>query len=130
MHAAGIMSSMERERLFYLVTTSTAAFHAFSFLTACSVLCGVPALFAWYVEFLPRRGNPFEYGGRLSGVWVPYWVVVLAASVLPTVYAAYGKCYRLRAERAAKGLCPRCGYDLRATLDRCPECGSVAGRAS
>ena len=61
------------------------------------------------------------------GVWqtqtvvvVPYWPVALLAAVLPLGRAARAARERKRRRR---GLCPGCGYDLRATPGRCPECG-------
>lgn len=51
---------------------------------------------------------------------VPYWPFAVAAAVLPAARAA-SKLKRWRDARL--GLCLHCGYDLRASPDRCPECG-------
>ena len=62
----------------------------------------------------------------LRTVTVPGWCVVVPAGIVPGRWL----CLRLRARRRdrrrAAGLCPACGYDLRATPGRCPECGAVA----
>jgi hypothetical protein len=57
------------------------------------------------------------------GVWVPLSWVAVTTGILPALRLTW----RLRARRrlARAGLCPRCGYDLRATPGRCPECGAV-----
>ena len=68
-------------------------------------------------------------GWSTAMVWVdqwevrcPYWFVCLLAAALPT---AWGVRRRRASYRAAIGKCATCGYDLRATPERCPECGTV-----
>ncbi|HZN67346.1 MAG TPA: hypothetical protein VFB66_18810 [Tepidisphaeraceae bacterium] len=55
---------------------------------------------------------------------LPWWLVA-AVLALPPLLATRRR--GLRRERRAKGLCEGCGYDLRATPGRCPECGREAG---
>ena len=55
---------------------------------------------------------------------VPHWSLAAAALALPT-YLVWSR--RRMHRRQRLGLCPRCGYDLRATPGRCPECGAISG---
>jgi hypothetical protein len=52
----------------------------------------------------------------------PHWGVAMAFSILPTVRVVG---YLRRRRRFGAGRCSSCGYDLRATPDRCPECGAT-----
>ena len=57
---------------------------------------------------------------------IPYaWLVALAA--LGPSRAWLSRRWRSHTVRRARGRCPACGYDLRATPGRCPECGRIAG---
>ena len=52
---------------------------------------------------------------------IPLWFVMTVSSIWPMATLV-----RLVRHRPRPGHCRRCGYDLRATPQRCPECGAVA----
>ena len=65
---------------------------------------------------------------RHHTVDLPYWMPLAATAVLPALWAWRANVRRRRQRRIAAGLCLDCGYDLRATPDRCPECGAQPER--
>jgi hypothetical protein len=74
----------------------------------------------WH-EFVPSKMTPGP--GNYYAEWAaPAWAVCLVLALLPTAWLVR---WRRARSRSRAGLCPACGYDLRATPDRCPECGAV-----
>src|SRR4051794_40069461 len=52
-----------------------------------------------------------------------HWLSAILFAIAPTCWLLLSP-RRRRANRRRLGLCPTCGYDLRATPERCPECGT------
>jgi hypothetical protein len=61
--------------------------------------------------------------GVSRAVAVPYWAVGMVFVLMPAGWLLGFRRRRLRKLRG--GTCLSCGYDLRATPGRCPECGTA-----
>src|SRR5207245_2607799 len=79
---------------------------------------GIDVLLAFGGVSVLRSPWPFDTWTITS----PFWMLALLGSLLPLVRLVMAV-RRWRAVR--RGHCVVCGYDLRATPDRCPECGTI-----
>lgn len=65
----------------------------------------------------------------LHGVIIAWWIALQMPAILPALWLLlfYARRSRTTREesRRARGLCPACAYDLRASTERCPECGAL-----
>ena len=80
----------------------------------------------WVIhEFWGFRTNWLpRYSNTITGwiVRLPLWIPSASFGCVLLLCWLPG---RRQSKRAAQGLCAKCGYDLRASKDRCPECNTL-----
>jgi hypothetical protein len=90
-------------------------------------MCG----WAFSIFFLlPQMTVDSSWGARMPPTrWefvVPLWPIAALSLPLTAVRSIKWR----RRQRSKVGCCAKCGYDLRATPQRCPECGTASASVS
>ncbi len=85
-------------------------------------------------EWIPETTTPWpdvgNIGLRIRALTLPLYFPCLLFAILPAHYVLRVRRRRRIARRVALGCCIACGYDLRASRGRCPECGKAVVSAS
>jgi hypothetical protein len=77
----------------------------------------------WSPVVVNNNSKIYHYAG------LRLWLPIAVAGVAFGLKAVGARRRWAEAKKAAAGLCPRCGYDLRASPERCPECGLRRGKS-
>jgi hypothetical protein len=79
-------------------------------------------------RFPPAVAPPTQLSYGIRSVVLRWWLVVAVTAILPLLWAWRATLWHCR-KRDNLLTCLVCGYDIRATPERCPECGSAGAVA-
>lgn len=84
--------------------------------------------FTWepYAHRLSAPGIFYDmnFGWNYTSLTLSWWLIAALSAVIPLAWTARFMRSRRASQRPQGNLCHSCGYDLRASNERCPECGT------
>jgi hypothetical protein len=102
--------------------------HPFAILAGLSILLSIGFAVAWLMTIRITFENPSMPSPDIYIVGsIPAlgWLSLFSLAIAIAAYGGLTKDRRRRSWRLENDRCVNCGYDLRESPDRCPECGAV-----